>query len=121
MMTQENKKLSLCEQLVELSTEHYSQDQHNRLISLINSYLTPKMIDQARRGRTELSFDRKAIADMINYMYPKTIKLPADRQYLDNLVDDAIVDLDSEQKDHARFNFFERENHYTISWHCVKD
>lgn len=54
-------------------------------------------------------------------MYPKTIKLPADRQYLDNLVDDAIVDLDSEQKDHARFNFFERENHYTISWHCAKD
>ena len=50
-MTQENKKLSLYEQLVELSTEHYSQD----------------------------------------------------------------------QKDHTRFNFFECENHYTISWHCAKD
>ena len=34
-MTQENKKLSLYEQLVELSTTHYSQDQRNRLISLM--------------------------------------------------------------------------------------
>lgn len=115
-MTQENKKLSLYEQLVELSTTYYSQDRRNRLISLINSYLTPKMIDQARRGRTELSFDRKAIAYMINYMYPKTIKLPQDQQYLDNLVDDSIADLDSEQKDHAKFNFLKCKNYYTVSW-----